>query len=46
MVVLIAIPVIIIIVDKRLIYRDHNFTKTTRMLEDFHLPKLSKCCSK
>ena len=44
---LIAIPVIIIIiiVDKRLIYSDHNFTKTTRMLKDFDLSKLSKCCS-
>lgn len=44
---LIAIPVIIIIiiVDKILIYSDHNFTKTTRMLKDFDLSKLSKCCS-
>ena len=42
---LIAISVIIIIVDKRLIYSDHNFTKTTRMLKDFDLSKLSKCCS-
>ena len=42
---LIAISVIIIIVDKRLIYSDDNFTKTTRMLKDFDLSKLSKCCS-
>lgn len=41
----ISVIIIIIIVDKRLIYSDHNFTKTTRMLKDFDLSKLSKCCS-